>query len=171
MRWGRLCGENKPCFHSRRERGHEPFYKRIYSRSPCESNFLSRQAANVIFPRVYLIMDLNCLDMRRLWDDLVLNWFYPPMQVDGKTIFLPSCWIRLPQWMLRFKFVRVFVSLHFVFLDFIFNLALTLLSVNINIWQRIPASFYKRIYHYINKRMNFFAHTTKFSPLIICVVI
>ena len=54
-------------------------------------NFLSPQAANVIFPRVYLIMDLNCLNMRRLWDDLVLNWFDPPMQVDGKTIcYLPT---------------------------------------------------------------------------------
>ena len=157
-RWdGVVCvGKISHVFHSRRERAHEPFYKRTYGRSPCEEIFChGRQLYYVIFPRVYLIMRPTSIVWTR--DGFGTIWFW--------IGFIHRCKLTERQFVTflldpitpvdaSVQIVRVFVSLQFVVVDFIYNLALTLLSVNINIWQRIPASCYKRIYHYINKILN-----------------
>ena len=154
-RWdGVVCvGKISHVFHSRRERAHEPFYKRTYSPSPCEESFCHGRQLTLSFP-AYIWWWTSIVWTR---DGFRTIWFW--------IGFLHRCKLTERQFVTflldpitpvdaSVRIVRVFVSLQFVFVDFIFNLALTLLSVNINIWQRIPASFYKRIYRYINKRMN-----------------
>ena len=155
-KWVVCVGTISHVFHSRRERAHEPFHKWTYSRSrPLRRNFLSRQAATVTlsFP-VYI---WSWTSIVWTWDGLGRFGFELVLSTDASwrkdqfvTFLLDPI---TPVGCFGSNCSCVCFSA-VCFCQFFFNLALTLLSVNINIWQRIPASFYKRIYHYINKRLN-----------------